>query len=134
MLTRRWPKAFSRRASLVRPLNGSVHRTLVAELGWHTHYARGVLHVWKSRKAYCVAVLAHEYRIHIDGAVSEVRVEELDRNSPRTRLLEIEERERRQHEAAASWWCSIQTGKRHRGRTCPTVTSRSDGRSEASRR
>jgi sRNA-binding protein len=67
-LQRRWPKAFPTDAREVRPLVGSNIPLIHAEFGWSMSYIRGVLHVWKQRRAYCNAVLRYDLRRDLDGA------------------------------------------------------------------
>jgi hypothetical protein len=57
LLRAKWPTAFAREASKVRPLCTSVAKTISAAMGWDHHYTRAVMSVWKSRSAYIDAVL-----------------------------------------------------------------------------
>ncbi len=79
---------------------------LQAALGWSNAYARGVLHAWKMREAYCRAVLAHAMRINLDGSESELTVDDEARAMATARLAVIaarkaQEPERKAQEAAA---------------------------------
>jgi sRNA-binding protein len=78
VLQDRWPAAFPKQASLVRPLANAVPKTIAAAFGWSVAYTRAVIRVWKSRAAYCTAVLAHPKRINLDGSASD---EEVDDNA-----------------------------------------------------
>jgi sRNA-binding protein len=69
-LQRRWPLAFPTDARDVRPLAGSSIPVILAELGWSMTYTRGVLSVWKQRRAYCNAVLRYDLRRDLDGATT----------------------------------------------------------------
>ena len=44
---------------------------IAATMGWSTGYTRGVLFGWKMTPAYCRAVLSHDQRIALDGALAE---------------------------------------------------------------
>ena len=58
----------------VRPLAGVIVGVIAAELGWSVSYCKGVLHVWKQRKAYCDAVLTYDLRRGLDGLPTEALV------------------------------------------------------------
>ncbi len=66
-LQQRWPAAFPVHMGSVRPLCLSINPVIAAELGWSVQYCRGVLHVWKLRKAYCHAVMTYDLRRGLDG-------------------------------------------------------------------
>src|SRR5580700_10475857 len=63
VLQDKWPAGFPKQASLVRPLANGAPKTIAEAFGWSVAYTRAVLMVWKSRAAYCTAVLAHSRRI-----------------------------------------------------------------------
>jgi hypothetical protein len=44
---------------------------IAAIMGWSIGYTRGVLFGWKMTAAYCRAVLSHDQRIALDGALAE---------------------------------------------------------------
>ena len=73
-LQRRWPAAFPPDARNVRPLAGTIVAAIAAALGWSVPYCKGVLHVWKQRKAYCDAVLTYDLRRGLDGLPTEALV------------------------------------------------------------
>ena len=73
-LQRRWPAAFPLAVRDVRPLAGVIVVAIAAELGWSVPYCKGVLHVWKQRKAYCDAVLTYDLRRGLDGLPTEALV------------------------------------------------------------
>jgi sRNA-binding protein len=71
----------------------SVLPQVAGTLGWSFGYTRGVFHVWKSRNAYCRAVLRDSIRVNLDGSPSEEVVDDearklakakLDQNAART--------------------------------------------------
>jgi sRNA-binding protein len=71
LLRARWPKAFSVKAQGVRPLASGAQQALAEALGWTPYYAHGVLAAWKTRQAYCQAILHYPMRINLDGSVSD---------------------------------------------------------------
>ena len=73
-LQRCWPAAFPLAVRDVRPLAGVIVVAIAAELGWSVPYCKGVLHVWKQRKAYCDAVLTYDLRRGLDGLPTEALV------------------------------------------------------------
>ena len=73
-LQRCWPAAFPLAVRDVRPLAGVIVGVIAAELGWSVSYCKGVLHVWKQRKAYCDAVLTYDLRRGLDGLPTEALV------------------------------------------------------------
>src|SRR6516165_8373151 len=70
-LRERWPLAFPIKHLDVRPLAASADGVVAATMGWSTGYTRGVLFGWKMMAAYCRAVLSHDQRIALDGALAE---------------------------------------------------------------
>lgn len=67
LLRAKWPIAFAREPSKVRPLCLNAAKTISAAMGWDHHYTRAVLSVWKSRIAYSDAVLRETTRFDLDG-------------------------------------------------------------------
>ena len=55
-------------------------------LGWSNGYTRGVFRVWKSRNAYCRAVLCYSVRINLDGSPSDEPVNDRDRELANAKL------------------------------------------------
>ena len=88
-LQRRWPAAFPLTVREVRPLAGSIVVAIVAELGWSVQYCKGVLHVWKQRKAYCDAVLTYDLRRGLDGLPTEARVDAEARRMAQAQLAAL---------------------------------------------
>ena len=78
LLQQRWPCAFPVKYAAVRPLASSVAGQIAAAMGWNRFYTRGVLSVWKSRDAYCDAVLRGGVRYDLNG---DVTAELVDDNS-----------------------------------------------------
>ena len=74
-LQRRWPAAFPPDARNVRPLAGTIVAAIAAEFGWNVPYCKGVLHIWKLRKAYCDAVVTYDLRRGRDGLPTEALVD-----------------------------------------------------------
>ena len=95
LLREKWPKAFPGDAQKVRPLASGIVRAIADTLGWSPYYARGVLSVWKSRTAYCTAVLRHANRYSLDGVLTTEEVNERARRAAKERLEAIAVRERR---------------------------------------
>ena len=85
VLKAKWPAMFNDPKN-VRPLAGSVAGEIAAALGWTRGYARGVMLVWKSRKAYCRAILCYSVRINLDGSPSEDPVNDRDRELAKAKL------------------------------------------------
>ena len=71
VLREKWPLAFPIKHQDVRPLAASTVGVIAATMGWSTGYTRGVLFGWKMTAAYCRAVLSHDQRIALDGALAE---------------------------------------------------------------
>jgi len=88
-----WPLAFPKKAPLVRPLSGDAVGQIVEQTGWSRAYARGVLEGWKSRYAYCEAVLRYDRRWNLNGEeVADSVVSEVARDMARRRLAAMEAR------------------------------------------
>jgi sRNA-binding protein len=92
VLQDKWPAAFAKQASLVRPLANGVPKTIAEALGWSVPYTRAVVRVWKSRAAYCTAVLAHSKRINLDGSTSDDGVDDKARMLAKERLAVLASR------------------------------------------
>jgi len=81
----KWPAIFNDPKN-VKPLASSVLSRVAAALGWSLGYTRGVFHVWKSRDAYCRAVLRDSVRVHLDGSPSEEVVDDRAREMAKAQL------------------------------------------------
>lgn len=81
-----WPLAFPESPHLVRPLSTSATHALRQTFGWSTSYATGVLSIWKTRAAYCRAVLAYPNRITMDGLATDERVDDRAKDMARATL------------------------------------------------
>jgi sRNA-binding protein len=79
VLKAKWPSIFNDPEN-VRPLAGSVLPQVAMALGWSNGCTRGVFKVWKSRNAYCRAVLCYSVRINLDGSPSDETVNDRDRD------------------------------------------------------
>jgi sRNA-binding protein len=71
VLREKWPLAFPVQHQDVRPLAMGVARQVAAAMGWSLPYTLGVLGRWKMAEVYCQAVLCHDQRIALDGALAE---------------------------------------------------------------
>jgi sRNA-binding protein len=76
LLQEKWPRAFPKKFSDIKPLASSVKAAVIAEMGWDKDYAHGVLMTWKLRLSYCDAVLRSDTRIDIDGNATAEIVDE----------------------------------------------------------
>ena len=87
---------------LVRPLATGIIPAIAERTGWSRGYARGVVHVWKARNAYCNAVLNFTNRFDLNGEPVEQTVEDSAREQAR-RLLAVRKArmETRKRDAAA---------------------------------
>jgi sRNA-binding protein len=85
-LRAKWPKAFPEKFGDVRPLaSGAVH--IIADtFSWSQAYTRGVLQRWKTRDAYCYAVLGHSKRITLDGEESGEDVDDRARTDAKSTI------------------------------------------------
>src|SRR5215204_3762967 len=79
LLQQKWPRAFPKKYGAVKPLARSVKEAIVAGTGWNKDYTYGVLAAWKSRMAYCDAVLRDSIRIDIDGNATDEVVDDTSR-------------------------------------------------------
>jgi sRNA-binding protein len=101
VLQDKWPAAFPIHASMVRPLANGAPKTIAEAFGWSVAYTRAVLMVWKSRAAYCTAVLAHPKRINLDGSTSDEEVDDKARLLATERLAVLASRPPRTQKQAA---------------------------------
>jgi sRNA-binding protein len=81
-----WPAAFPDKFQRVRPLASGLIPAIAERTGWSRSYARGVVHVWKVRTAYCKAVLNFATRFDLNGEPVDQTVEDIAREQAR-RLL-----------------------------------------------
>jgi sRNA-binding protein len=102
VLQDKWPAGFPKQASLVRPLANGVPKTIAEAFGWSVAYTRAVLRVWKSRAAYCTAVLAHPKRINLDGSACDEEVDEKARALAKEQLAVLASRPPRAQKKAAT--------------------------------
>jgi sRNA-binding protein len=102
LLQEKWPRAFPKKYAAVRPLAGSVKGAIVAGTGWHGGYAHGVLAAWKSRLAYCDAVLRDTIRIDIDGNATDEVVDDTSRAMAAEKRTQVLEGRRRREAREAS--------------------------------
>ena len=85
VLKAKWPSIFNDPKN-VRPLAGSVLPQVATALGWSNGYTRGVFKVWKSRNAYCRAVLCYSVRVNLDGSLSDETINDRDRELAKGQL------------------------------------------------
>lgn len=85
VLKTKWPAIFNDQKT-IRPLASSVLSQVAAALGWTPGYTRGVFHVWKSRNAYCRAVLRDTVRVNLDGSSTEEVVDDKAREMAKAQL------------------------------------------------
>ena len=99
-----WPLAFPKKSHLVKPLASRVARQVAERTGWSPAYTRGVLQAWKSRSAYCYAVLGNERRSNLDGQEVAEIVDDEARKMARNQLARIAARRAKleQKKAAAA--------------------------------
>jgi sRNA-binding protein len=71
VLREKWPIAFPVKHQDVRPLALGAAGEIAAAMGWSLPYTLGVLGRWKMAEVYCQAVLCHDQRIALDGALAE---------------------------------------------------------------
>jgi sRNA-binding protein len=95
-----WPAAFPDKFHRVRPLASGLVPAIAERTGWSRGYARGVVHVWKARNAYCKAVLCYDRRFDLNGELVDQPVEDSAREQARRRLAERAARMRARREQA----------------------------------
>jgi sRNA-binding protein len=99
-----WPATFPEKIRCVRPLATGIIAAIAERTGWSRSYARGVVHVWKARDAYCEAVLRYDRRFDLNGDPVEQTISEESREQARWRLAARGVRLRRRQQ---------QPGRRH---------------------
>ncbi len=94
-----WPAAFPDKFHQVRPLASGIISAIAERTGWSRGYARGVVHVWKARNAYCKAVLCYDKRFDLNGEPVDQTVDDSARIQARgvlaARKARIEARNRK---------------------------------------
>jgi sRNA-binding protein len=85
-----------------KPLARSVREAIVAGTGWNKYYTYGVLAAWKSRIAYCDAVLRDGIRIDIDGNATDEVVDDTSRTMAEQKRTQVLEARRRREARQAS--------------------------------
>jgi sRNA-binding protein len=120
LLQEKWPDAFPKKYGAVKPLARSVKQAIVAGTGWNKDYAHGVLVAWKSRMAYCDAVLRDATRIDIDGNATDEAVDDTSRAlAEQKRKQTLEARRRRAARQAGK--ASDRTGISHHSSGCDSA-------------
>ena len=94
-LQRRWPVAFPTDPREVRPLAGAIVPVIAATFGWSVDYTKGVLCVWKQRRAYCSAVLRYDLRRDLDGVPTGTEVGDAARTMAKVQLDALNARQQK---------------------------------------
>jgi len=102
LLQEKWPRAFPKKYSVVKPLARSVKEAIVVGTGWNKDYTYGVLAAWKSRLAYCDAVLRDAIRVDIDGKATDEVVDDTSRAMAEEKRKQVLETRRRREAREAS--------------------------------
>jgi sRNA-binding protein len=102
LLQEKWPRAFPKKYGAVKPLARSVKEAIIAGTSWNKNYTYGVLAAWKSRMAYCDAILRDTVRIDIDGNATDEVVNDESRTQAEQQRQQIIEARRRRAERQAS--------------------------------
>jgi sRNA-binding protein len=102
LLQEKWPRAFPKKYAAVRPLARSVKESIIAGTGWGGGYTHGVLAAWKSRLAYCDAVLRDAIRVDIDGKATDEVVDDTSRAMAEEKRKQVLETRRRREAREAS--------------------------------
>src|SRR4051794_5208057 len=102
LLQEKWPQAFPKKYGAVKPLARSVTEAIVASTGWNKDYTYGVLAAWKSRIAYCDAVLRDSIRVDINGNTTDELVDDTSRAMAEQRRKQVLEARRRREARQAS--------------------------------
>ena len=102
LLQEKWPRAFPKKYGAVKPLARSVKEAIIAGTGWNKNYTYGVLSAWKSRMAYCDAILRDTVRIDIDGKATDEVVNDESRTQAEQQRQQIIEARRRRAERQTS--------------------------------
>jgi sRNA-binding protein len=99
LLQEKWSRAFPKKYATVKPLARSVKGAVVAGMDWDPYYTSGVLAAWKSRLAYCDAVLRDAIRVDIDGKATDEVVDDTSRAMAAEKRKQVLEGRRRRREA-----------------------------------
>jgi sRNA-binding protein len=91
VLRDKWPLACPLNVQDVRPLAIGSTRDIASAMSWPLPYTLGVLSTWKMAPVYCEAVLRHDQRIDLDGALAEP-VEAQAKELATKRLAQLAER------------------------------------------
>jgi sRNA-binding protein len=91
VLRDKWPLAFPLNVQDVRPLAIGSTRDIAATMSWSLPHTLGVLLTWKMAPVCCEAVLRHDQRIDLDGALAEP-VEAQAKELATKRLAQLAER------------------------------------------
>lgn len=102
LLQEKWPRAFPKKYAAVKPLARSVKEAIMAGTGWNNGYTAGVLAAWKSRLAYCDAVLRDAIRVDIDGNATDEAVDDKSRAMAAEKRKQVLEGRRRREAREAS--------------------------------
>ena len=102
LLQEKWPRAFPKKYGAVKSLARSVKEAIVAGTGWNKNYTNGVLTAWKSRMAYCDAILRDTVRIDIDANATDEVVNDGSRTQAEQQRQQIIEARRRRTERQTS--------------------------------
>src|SRR4051812_7648714 len=102
LLQEKWPRAFPKKYAAVRPLARSVKESIIAGTGWGGGYTHGVLAAWKSRLAYCDAVLRDSIRVEINGNTTDEVVDDTSRAMAAEKRQQVLEGRRRREAREAS--------------------------------
>src|SRR3954453_8431935 len=102
LLQEKLPRAFPKKYAAVRPLARSVKESIIAGTGWSGSYTHGVLAAWKSRLAYCDAVLRDSIRVDINGKTTDELVDDISRAMAAEKRQQVLEGRRRREAREAS--------------------------------
>jgi sRNA-binding protein len=94
--------AFPKKYGAVKPLARSVKEAVVAGMDWDPYYTSGVLAAWKSRLAYCDAILRDTIRVDIDGNATDEVVDDTSRAMAAEKRKQVLEGRRRREAREAS--------------------------------
>jgi sRNA-binding protein len=101
-LSEKWPAAFPADNRKVRSL-AKATMPIAEAMGWTPAFTHGVLMAWKSRVAYCNAVLRYNERINLDGSPSGVMVDDAARAMATQQLAMIAARKATKQAKEAAW-------------------------------
>src|SRR4051812_4076739 len=102
LLQEKWPCAFPKKYGAVKPLARSVKEAVVAGMDWDLYYTSGVLAAWKSRLAYCDAILRDTIRVDIHGNATNEVVDDTSRAMAAEKRKQVLEGRRRREAREAS--------------------------------